>query len=150
MVVQKNFLNMKIKVKKLKSGAKLPSKGHPGDAGIDFFALEEVRFAPGTQERVHTGVAIEIPGGCVGLFWDKSSIAFNMGLKIMGGVIDAGYRGELIINLLNTSKEEIVMEKGQKVAQILIQKFEDCDIVEVSELSDSVRGKGREGSTGHK
>ncbi len=68
----------------------------------------------------------------------------------MGGVIDAGYRGEFIASLVNLSKETQIIEKGQKCTQMIIQKFEDCDIVEVSELSDTVRGEGREGSTGHK
>ncbi|MBP9715330.1 MAG: dUTP diphosphatase [Candidatus Pacebacteria bacterium] len=141
---------MKIKVKKLKKDAKLPTKGHPGDAGMDFYAVDTVVFPPKSQMRAHTGVAIEIPEGHVGLIWDKSSVSFNMGLKTMGGVIDAGYRGEIIMNLLNTGDKEVILEKGHKIAQMIIQKFEDCDIVEVSELSDTVRGEGREGSTGHK
>jgi dUTP pyrophosphatase len=99
---------------------------------------------------VSTGVAIEIPEGHVGLVWDKSSISFNKGLKVMGGVIDAGYRGEIIMNLLNVTDKEVVLEKGQKVAQMIIQKFEHCDILEVGTLSDTVRGEGKEGSTGHK
>ena len=141
---------MKIKIKKLNKNAKLPTHGHPGDAGMDFYAVEDVIFTPGKQERVHTGVAVEIPEGYVGLIWDKSSISFNMGLKIMGGVIDSSYRGELIMNLLNVGDKEIVLEKGHKVAQMLVQKFEHCDILEVDELSQTVRGDGREGSTGHK
>ncbi|MDQ3244960.1 MAG: dUTP diphosphatase [bacterium] len=141
---------MQLKIKKLKSDAKLPSKGHPGDAGIDFFAIEEIIFPAGIQKSVGTGVAIEIPDGYVGLIWDKSSISFNMGLKVMGGVIDAGYRGEIIMNMLNTGNKEVKLEKGQKVAQMIIQKFVDSDIVEVLELTDTVRGHGREGSTGHK
>ncbi len=140
---------MELKIKKLHPDAKLPTKGHPGDAGIDFYTLEEVVFAPGKQERVHTGVALEIPEGFVGLVWDKSSISFNNQLKIMGGVIDAGYRGEFVASLVNMSEETQVLKKGQKFTQMLIQKFEDCDIVEVSELSDTARGSGREGSTGH-
>ena len=141
---------MQIKVKKLKEDAKLPTHGHPGDAGMDFYAVEDVTFAPGKQARVHTGIAVEIPEGHVGLVWDKSSISFNMGLKIMGGVIDSGYRGEIIMNLLNTGEHEVKLEKGHKVAQMLVQKFEHCDIVEVEEVSDTARGHGREGSTGHK
>lgn len=140
---------MELKIKKLHEDAKLPTKGHPGDAGIDFYTLEEVTFAPGKQERVRTGVAIEIPGGHVGLIWDKSSISFNNQLKIMGGVIDAGYRGEIIASMVNMSSETQVLKKGQKFTQMIIQKFEDCEIVETSELSDTVRGSGREGSTGH-
>jgi len=141
---------MILKVKKLNEDAKLPTHGHPGDAGMDFYAIENTVFPPHKQTRVHTGVAVEIPEGHVGLIWDKSSISFNFGLKVMGGVIDASYRGEIIMNLLNVSDKEVIIEKGNKVAQMLIQKFEHCDIVEVSEISETVRGIGREGSTGHK
>jgi len=141
---------MQIKVKKLREDAKLPTHGHPGDAGMDFCALENVVFSPGEQKRVPTGIAVEIPEGHVGLIWDKSSISFNLGLKVFGGVIDAGYRGEIIMCLWNSSNKEVVLEKGHKIAQMLIQKFEHCDIVEVKELSETVRGHGREGSTGHK
>ena len=141
---------MKIKVKKLNEDAKLPTHGHPGDAGMDFYALEEVVFAPLKQMRVRTGIAVEIPEGCVGLIWDKSSISFNLGLKIMGGVIDEGFRGEITMSLVNTSDKEVVLEKGHKVAQMIIQKYEHCDILEVNEISETVRGEGREGSTGKK
>lgn len=141
---------MVLKVKKLRPDAKLPTHGHPGDAGLDFYSLDDVRFPPGQQARVHTGVALEIPEGHVGLIWDKSSISFNLGLKVMGGVIDAGYRGEIIMNFLNVSNKEILIAKDQKIAQMVIQKFEHCDIEEVEEISDTVRGAQREGSTGHK
>jgi dUTP pyrophosphatase len=141
---------MQIKIKKLNKDAKLPTHGHPGDAGIDLYAVDTATFAPMAQERVHTGIAVEIPEGYVGLIWDKSSISFNTGLKIMGGVIDASYRGEIIMSFLNTSDKEVVIDKGYKIAQMIIQKFEHCDILEVEELSETVRGEGREGSTGHK
>lgn len=141
---------MQLKVKKLYEDAKLPTKGHPGDAAIDFYAYENVVFPPGEQARVHTGVAVEIPDGHVGFVWDKSRLSFNLGLKVMGGVIDSGYRGEIIMNLLNTGKKEVVVEAGYKIAQMVIQKFADCDIVETSDLTETVRGVGREGSTGHK
>ncbi len=141
---------MELKVKKLNQEAKLPTKGHPGDAGIDFYALDTVIFPPNQQRNVKTGIALEIPEGCVGLIWDKSSISFQKGLKIMGGVIDAGYRGEIIMSLYNTSTTEQFLEKGHKIAQMVIQKFEDCEIKEVDTVTDSVRGEGREGSTGNK
>ncbi len=141
---------MKLKVKKINSDAKLPTHGHPGDAGMDFYAAEDVVFAPGAQARVHTGIAVEIPEGHVGLIWDKSSISFNHGLKTMGGVIDAGYRGEIIMNLINLSTVPYTLPKGHKVAQMIIQKFEHCDIEEVVDLTETVRGEGREGSTGKK
>jgi dUTP pyrophosphatase len=139
---------MHLKVKKLHKDAKLPTHGHPGDASLDFYSLDKVVFSPLSQQRVHTGLAVEIPEGCVGLIWDKSSISFNFGLKVMGGVIDAGFRGELVMNLFNTKNEEVVLEKGQKIAQMIIQKFEYCDILEVNDLSQTIRGEGREGSTG--
>ena len=141
---------MELKVKKLHKDAKLPTHGHPGDAGLDFYALEEVRFPPNKQMRVHTGLAVEIPDGYVGLVWDKSSISFNFGLKAVGGVIDASYRGELVMSMLNMTDKEVIIEKGHKIVQMLIQKFEHCDIVETEEVSATVRGEGREGSTGLK
>ncbi|HEY4512943.1 MAG TPA: dUTP diphosphatase [Candidatus Paceibacterota bacterium] len=141
---------MIIKVKKLDPNAKLPTHGHPGDAGVDFYTVEEVIFPPGEQMRVHTGIAVEVPEGYVGVIWDKSSISFNTGLKVMGGVIDSGYRGEIIMNFLNTSEKEVIIEEGYKVAQMIIQKFEHCEIMEVKEVSDTARGEGREGSTGMK
>ncbi len=141
---------MKIKVKKLIKEAKLPTHGHPGDAGMDFYAIEDTIFPPGKQMRVYTGVAVEIPDGYVGLMWDKSGVSFNKGLKVMGGVIDSGYRGEIIMNLLNTSDKEVLMGKDEKVSQMIIQKFENCDILEVEGLSETIRGEGREGSTGNK
>lgn len=141
---------MIIKVKKLYKEAKLPTHGHPGDAGMDFYTIDDVTFPPHRQAHVHTGVAVEIPEGHVGLVWDKSSISFNLGLKVMGGVIDASYRGEIIMNLLNTTDKEVVIKKDHKVAQMIIQKFEHCEILEVEDLTDTVRGHGREGSTGNK
>jgi dUTP pyrophosphatase len=141
---------MKIKIKKLREDAKLPTHGHPGDAGMDFYAIEDVFFPAYGQAQVHTGVSVEIPDGCVGLIWDKSSVSFNYGLKIVGGVIDSGYRGEIVMSLKNLSNKDFTFQKGHKIAQMIIQKFEHCDIIEVDELSVSVRGEGREGSTGHK
>jgi dUTP pyrophosphatase len=130
--------------------AKLPTYAHFGDAGMDFYALETVVFAPGKREKVSTGIAVEIPEGCVGFIWDKSGVSFKMGLKVLGGVIDSTFRGEVVMCLFNTSDKEVTIEKGHKVAQMVVQKYEHCDILEVSELSETLRGEGREGSTGHK
>ncbi len=141
-------MKLKIKVKKLHADAKLPTGGHPGDAGIDFYAIEDVVFLPNAQARVHTGVATEIPEGHVGLIWDKSSVSFNQGLKVMGGVIDSGFRGEIVMSLYNTTNTEQIIKKGHKIAQMIIQKFEDCEIMETDAISETIRGHGREGSTG--
>ena len=141
---------MQLKVKKLHKDAKLPTHGHPGDAGMDFYTVEEIVFPPYNQMKVHTGVAVEIPNGYVGLIWDRSSTSFIFGLKVVGGVIDAGYRGELVMNFYNMKNEAVTLPKGHKIAQMIVQKFEHCDIIEVRDLSETVRGVGREGSTGHK
>jgi dUTP pyrophosphatase len=139
---------MNLPFKKLDPNAKAPTKGNPGDAGIDLYALEEVVFAPRAQMRIRTGIAMEIPDGHVGLIWDKSGISFKQGLKIMGGVIDCGFRGEIVASMINLSNETQTIVAGQKFTQIIIQKFEDCELIETDELSDTVRGEGREGSTG--
>ncbi len=125
-----------------------PTVGHTGDAGIDLYAIETVVFLPRTQMSVPTGIAMEIPHGCVGLVWDKSSVSFKQGLKVMGGVIDAPYRGEIVISLYNTTDQEQTIEKGKKVAQMLIQKVEHCTFEEVDTLSDTTRGENGWGSTG--
>lgn len=139
---------MKIKFKKLNPSAKLPAYAHPGDAGIDFFALEKTVIRPGERLVVKTGISMELPHGYVGLFWDKSSIGIKEGIKTIGGVIDAGYRGEVMVGIVNLSEKEYVFEVGHKVAQMLIQEVELAEIEEVADLNTSSRGQGGFGSTG--
>lgn len=139
---------MQLKVKRVHPEAKLPSYAHPHDAGMDLFASGEVVLKPGEFVGVPTGVALEIPEGFVGLIWDKSGLAINNGLKTLGGVVDAGFRGEVKVGMINLSGKEYKIEKGHKVAQMLIQKIEIPEIVEVSELSDTSRGVDGFGSTG--
>jgi len=139
---------MKLKCKKLDPAAIPPAYAHPGDAGMDFFALEKTVLKPGERKGIRTGISIEIPNGCAGLFWDKSGIGIREGLKTLGGVIDAGYRGEVLIGMINLSDREYVFEAGHKVAQVLIQKVERCEVKELKDLSSTKRGKGGFGSTG--
>lgn len=139
---------MKIKFKKLHPDAKIPSYAHPGDAGMDFYALERTSVKPNERVAVKTGVSMEIPDGYVGLFWDKSSIGIREGVKTVGGVIDAGFRGEILIGVVNISDKEYIFEAGHKVAQLLIQKIERPEVEEVVDLNESSRGKGMYGSTG--
>lgn len=139
---------MKLAIKKLHENTVFPTKGNPGDAGIDLYAYEDAILAPGEQKRIGTGIAMEIPDDHVGFIWDKSGISFKQGLKTVGGVIDCGYRGEIIVSMINLSNEPQSISAGQKFTQIIIQKFEDCDLIEADELSDTARGAGREGSTG--
>ncbi len=139
---------MEIKVQKIKPGAKLPSYAHSNDAGMDIFSIEDVEILPGKIAQIKTGLAFELPSDCVGLVWDKSGLSQIHGLKTLGGVLDAGYRGELMVGLINLSNKRYLLEKGHKVAQLLIQKIEITKIVEVDILGDSSRGAEGFGSTG--
>src|SRR3989338_259294 len=103
---------MKIKVKKLSKDVKLPTYEHRGDAGMDFYASETVHFMPGEHKCVYTRVTIEIPGGYVGFIWDKSSVSFNLGLKVIGGVVDSGHGREVFIFMLNYSNKKVILKKG--------------------------------------
>ena len=139
---------MELKVVKLHPHAKVPMYAHAGDAGFDLFAASDVVVEPGTRVLVGVGIAMEIPDGHVGLVWDKSGLSNNHGLKTLGGVIDAGYRGEVKIGLINLGAESYKIGAGYKIAQMLIQKVERVEIREVAELSDTARGDGGFGSTG--
>jgi len=139
---------MILKFKKLYPDAKVPTYAHEHDAGMDLYASEHLIIKRGETSRVPTGIALEIPEGYVGLVWDKSGLSTNHGLKTIGGVIDAGYRGEIIVGLFNLSKEDYTVEKHQKIAQLLIQKVERAGLLETDALSDSHRGEKGFGSTG--
>lgn len=139
---------MQVKFKKLDSRAVSPNYAHSFDAGMDLFCLENISISPNERVQVSTGIAIEIPEGFVGLIWDKSGISHKGGLKTLGGVVDSEYRGEIKIGIINLSNQVYNFEAGQKVAQMLIQKVEQVELVEAEELSETVRGEGGFGSTG--
>lgn len=139
---------MNLEVKKLVPEAKLPTRAHADDAGLDLYSIEECTFAPGERRVVRTGIAMAIPTGCVGLIWDKSGLAAKAGLTTMGGVIDASYRGEIQVIVINLSSESYTIEQGSKIAQILIQRVELPEVCEGTELGDTIRGEGGFGSTG--
>ncbi len=139
---------MKLNVKKLDPNAKLPTRAHHDDAGLDMYALEATVIASGEKVALKTGIAMAIPTGYVGLVWDKGSVGVKGGVKTLGGVVDAAYRGDIIVGLVNLSKEPYIVEKGAKISQLLIQKVELPEVCEVSELDDTIRGEGGFGSTG--
>lgn len=139
---------MKIKIKKLNENATLPKYAHEGDAGMDLYASEDVLIKAGERAIVPTGIAMEYPSGYATLIWDKSGMAANFGIKVMGGVFEPTYKGEYMIILFNTSKEDYKVKRGQKIAQILLQPTLTAEIEEVNELSYSLRGENRFGSTG--
>lgn len=139
---------MQIKFKKLNENAVAPQYAHSFDAGMDLFCLENMSVAPNERVQISTGIAMEIPEGFVGLIWDKSGLSHKSGLKTVGGVVDSEYRGEIKVGMINLSDETYQFEAGHKIAQMLIQKVEQVDLIESDELSDTVRGDGGFGSTG--
>lgn len=139
---------MKIKVKRIDSDAKIPTYAHPGDAGMDLYSLEERIILPGERVALRTGIAMEIPDGYAGLVWDKSGVSTKRGIKVIAGVIDSGYIGEIGIGMTNIGNEEQVFKKGDKVAQMLIQKIERAEFEEVENLEETSRGSAGFGSTG--
>lgn len=137
-----------LKIVRLDKEMSMPKYALPGDAAFDLLASESVTFKPGERVQVKTGLKMEIPEGYVGFIWDKSGLSHKAGLKTLGGVIDSGYRGEVMVGMINLSKEPYTFKKGDKVAQMCIQKKEEVIIVEAEELSETARGEGGFGSTG--
>ena len=136
-----------MKVKKLDPRAKLPVRAHPTDSGADLFALEHTVLPPHQITKVRTGIAVELPENTSGIIWGKSSVE-SKGIKAMAGLVDAPYRGELIVCMYNLNDSAFVFEPGQKVAQLVVLPTLYPTFVEVAELSDTARGDGGFGSTG--
>lgn len=139
---------MKINFKKLSEIAVSPKFAYKADAGFDLCTVEDFVLLPQEHKLVPTGIALEIPEGHVGLVWDKSGIANNRHIKTVGGVIDSGYRGEIKVGLFNLGKNPQEFKAGDKIAQMLIQKVEQSEFIEVSELIESERGEKGFGSSG--
>jgi dUTP pyrophosphatase len=134
----------------------MPSRAHDGDAGVDLFSALDVELAPGQRALVPTGIAVAIPHGMVGLVHPRSGLAARVGLSIVNspGTIDAGYRGEIKVSLINLDPEKpIVLHRGDRIAQLLVQRVELPELVEVTSfdeagLADTTRGDGGHGSSG--
>jgi dUTP pyrophosphatase len=142
---------MDLRVLKLNAAAVLPTRAHPGDAGLDLYSTEEAHLGPGERWSVGTGIAIEIPEGHAGLVLPRSGLAREHGITLVNspGLIDVGYRGEVRLLLLNTDPAEVVrIEAGARVAQLVLTPVAAAETVEVAELSESSRGDGGFGSTG--
>jgi len=138
-----------LKVKKLDPAALLPRRAHDTDSGADLFALSRTVLPPHAVTHVHTGISIELPANTSGIIWGKSSVE-SKGIKAMAGLIDAPYRGEIIICMYNLTDQEFVFEAGQKVAQLVVLPTLYPAIEEVQQLSQTDRGSGGFGSTGTK
>lgn len=138
---------MELKVKKMRTDAKLPQYGHLGDAGLDLFSSIDVVLGKGQVEAIPTGIKMAIPDGHVGLIWDKSGVSLK-GVHRLAGVIDSGYRGEVRVVMINLSDRPFAIDKGMKIAQMLVQPVMMVDVVETDDLNDTSRGEEGFGSTG--
>jgi dUTP pyrophosphatase len=139
---------MRIKIKRLKADAILPTYAHPGDVGMDLYSLEDCVLRPGERRVFDLGFATEFDVGFAAIVKDKSSLPKNGGIHTMGGVFDAGYRGEYNVQLVNLGQEPYEIKKGNKIAQLIIYPIVIAELEETETLSDSSRGDGRFGSTG--
>lgn len=140
-----------VPVVRLDAGLPLPAYAHPGDAGADLHTTVDVVLAPGERALVPTGIALALPEGYVGLVHPRSGLAARHGLSIVNspGTVDAGYRGEVKVLLVNLDPHEPVeLRRGDRVAQLVVQRVEQAAFVEVDGLPDSPRGSGGYGSTG--
>ncbi len=141
---------MEIKVKRLSQEAILPDYAHEGDAGMDMYSIEDYVLKPGERKMFNCGFSLEFESGYAAIVKDKGGPPFKGGIHTMGGVFDAGYRGEYNTMLINLGAEDYIVEKGQKIAQLIIFPVVIAGLKEVESLSDSSRGEGRFGSTGIK
>jgi dUTP pyrophosphatase len=129
-----------IKAKKLHQDAKIPTRGNPTDAGLDIHTLESALIPAGQRALLRTGIALSIPVGQVGLVWPRSKLAAKKGLAVLAGVIDSGYRGEVMVSLLNTSDSPVEIKKGDKCAQMVVQFCDLLPVREVETLDETRRG----------
>jgi dUTP pyrophosphatase len=142
---------VKLSFTRLSEAARAPARAHDGDAGYDLFAAEEAVLSPGARASVGTGVAIALPDGCAGLVLPRSGLALRHGISVVNapGLIDAGYRGEVRVLLLNTDREaEFSVSVGDRIAQLVVVRVEAPELVEAETLDETARGVGGFGSTG--
>jgi len=142
---------IELSVARLRDDATLPSQAYDGDAGLDLAACERLELGPGARGVVGTGIAVAVPEGWAGLVLPRSGLAAKHGLTIVNspGLIDAGYRGEVKVILLNTDERApFVVEPGMRIAQLVLVEAASVQLVEVDELSESERGSGGLGSSG--
>ena len=141
---------LNIPVVRLTDTAVLPTYAHVGDAGMDLYADEDIMLGNETWNVVSTGVAMSIPEGYVGLIHPRSGLAAKHGITVLNapGTIDAGYRGEIKVILLNGTGKDFVIRRWDRIAQLVVQEFVHGDIVEVSSLDDTERSTNGFGSTG--
>jgi dUTP pyrophosphatase len=146
-----NDTTVPVAVQRLDPDLPLPAYAHPGDAGADLVAAEDVDVPPGQRALVRTGIAVAIPDGYVGLVHPRSGLAVRLGVTVLNapGTVDAGYRGEIMVNLVNHDPEATAkICRGDRIAQLVVQRVERADFHVVDQLPASRRGDGGHGSTG--
>lgn len=139
---------MKIKVKQLREGARLPMRGSVHAAGADLFCAEAVTIEPGERRLAPTGLAVEIPPGCYGRVAPRSGLAVRHGIDTLAGVIDADYRGEILVLLVNLGADPVSFSPGDRIAQLIIEQAAPADYDWAAELDSTERSSGGFGSTG--
>ncbi|MBC7253039.1 MAG: dUTP diphosphatase [Actinobacteria bacterium] len=139
-----------LRIRRLRPDAELPSYAHPGDAGLDIRSAEEVILQPGERRLIGTGLAMALPEGYAAFLQPRSGLAARHGISIVNtpGLIDCHYRGEVKVVLVNLGQEPFQVKKGDRIAQMVIQRVERAEVLEVEELEDTARGEGGFGSTG--
>lgn len=145
--VMASFWN--IEVKRNSPTAKVPTRSHTSDAGWDLYADETTTILTGERRTIYTGISLGIPDSFVGLIWPRSGMAVKQGVDVLAGVIDSGYRGIVKVCLLNTGYDPVVIEHGDRIAQILFQEVPQFKMVVVDSLEETDRGEGGFGSTGN-
>ncbi|HEY7176505.1 MAG TPA: dUTP diphosphatase [Micromonosporaceae bacterium] len=144
-------LPVPIGILRLDEDLPMPGYAHPGDAGADLYAAAPTEIPPGHRAVVPTGVALEIPDGYVGLVHPRSGLAAKVGVTVLNapGTIDSGYRGEVMVILINHDPDSVAhIARGDRIAQLVIQRVERAEFRRVEVLGETVRGAGRHGSTG--
>lgn len=141
---------LRLLVRRLDPTLPLPGYAREGDAGLDLQAAEAVTLEPGARALVPTGLAIAIPAGYAGFVLPRSGLALRHGLTCLNtpGLVDAGYRGEIKVLLINHDRVPVTIARGERIAQLVIQRIERSELIEVAELPPSERGAGGFGSTG--
>jgi dUTP pyrophosphatase len=142
---------VELRVQRVREEARLPSRAHVGDAGLDLYAAEAATIDPGERTTVATGIAVEVPPGYAGLVLPRSGLAARHGIALVNapGLIDSGYRGEIKILLLNTDRTDAFeISPGDRIAQLVVSPIADAVPVEITELASSARGTGGFGSSG--
>ena len=141
---------MTVKFRRIDPSAELPTYAHPGDAGMDIRSIEELTIAPGARALVHTGLVMMLPPGYEAQVRPRSGLALKNGVTVLNtpGTIDEGYRGEVGVILVNFGSEPFKVEKGAKIAQMVIAPCTRAEIVETDAVDDTVRGTGGFGSSG--